>query len=124
MTGKGRILSGRQIIDYAVLKALEKKAENIVIYNPGEKSEIADWILICQGETDIQNKAICEAIVSDLKKRNSPAWHKEGIEEAHWILIDYSDAIINILLPEFRDYYNLDELWKSYPQEVISQESD
>lgn len=124
MTTKGRILSGREIIDCAVEKALEKKAENIVIYNPGKESGIAEWILICQSETEVQNRAIYEAIVTELNKRNNPAWQKEGKEEARWILIDYSDAIINILLPEMREYYNLDELWKSYPREDITPESD
>jgi ribosome-associated protein len=114
------VLSGKKLVDIAVKKALEKKAENIVIFNPGTKSGIAEWFLICHGNNVIQNKAITDAILSGLKEENTIPWHKEGFEEGRWILLDYSDVVINILLPEIRDYYELEKLWEDFPRIDIS----
>ena len=114
------VLSGKELVDIAVEKALEKKAENIVIFNPGYKSGIAEWFLICQGGNVIQNKAITDAILVGLKDKKTVPWLKEGHEEGRWILLDYSDVIINILLPELRDYYELEKLWEDFPRIDIS----
>jgi ribosome-associated protein len=105
------LLKGRALVDRAVSFARAKKAEHIVLLNPGSQSAIADWFFICTGTTEIHNRAIADAIVLGLKKEQNPPWHTEGLEEGRWILLDYSDVIINIMLPEPREYYALEQLW-------------
>ena len=121
MTSKEPMLTGRELVDIAITNVLNKKAENIVLLNPGDQSEIAEWFLICQGNNEIQNRAIADAIIYDLKEKNNTPWHKEGLEEGRWILLDYSDVIIHILLPELRAYYELEKLWIDYPRTEISE---
>lgn len=116
MNEKNNIPEGKELVNIAVCKAQEKKAENIVILNPGEKSYIAEWIIICQGDNEIQNMAIADSIIYELKSRGSPPWNKEGLENGRWILLDFSDVIVNILLPEIREFYQLEALWKDYPR--------
>lgn len=120
MNKKIKILTGKDIINVATKNALNKKAENIVVLNPGSKSEIADWFLICEGVNEIQNRAIANAIILELKGKDNAPWYKEGLELGRWILLDYIDVIINIILPELRAYYELDTLWKDCPREFIS----
>lgn len=120
MRKKKRIFTGNEIITIAIKSALNKKAENIVVLNPGSTSEIADWFLICEGTNEIHNRAIANAVMHDLKEKNNIAWYKEGLEEGRWILLDYIDVIVNIILPDLRAYYELDTLWKDCPREIIS----
>ena len=119
MRKKKETLTGKDIINIAVKNALNKKAENIVVLNPGSQSEIADWFLTCEGKNEIHNRAIANAIIYELKKKNNAPWHKEGLEQGRWILLDYVDVIINIILPELRAYYELDKLWGNCPREFI-----
>lgn len=121
MSKKKQTLSGKDIITIAIKNALNKKAENILVLNPGSQSEIADWFLLCEGKNEIQNRAIANAIVHELKEKNNAPWHKEGLEQGRWILLDYVDVVINIILPELRAYYELDTLWEGCPKEFISE---
>ncbi len=121
MTIESSELYGKELADMAIKTILEKKAENIVLLNTGEEWGMAEWFLICHGNNVIQNRAIANAILYDLKEHyNTPAWHKEGMEEGRWILLDYKDVIINILLPELREYYLLEVLWENCPRIDIS----
>lgn len=123
MKTDGSLLCGKELVDVAVEKALEKKADNIVLLNPGDRSGIAEWFLICHGNNTIHNKAIADAIIAGLKEKNTAPWFKEGLDEGRWILLDYSDVVINILLPELREYYELEKLWEGIPRIDISSKS-
>ncbi|MCM8806261.1 MAG: ribosome silencing factor [Candidatus Omnitrophica bacterium] len=68
---------------------------------------ITDYIIITSGETNIQIRAIAEAVI---EKFNSPPFSIEGFE-TNWILLDYGDFVLHIFLPEVREFYNLEKLW-------------
>ena len=121
MKKKKQTLTGKKTISIAIKNALSKKAENVMVFNPGSKSDIADWIMICEGKNEIQNRAIANAIVHGLKEKDNAPWYNEGMEQGRWILLDYIDVVINIILPEVRAYYELDKLWEGYPKEFISE---
>ncbi len=123
MTEQQQMLSGKALVDCAVAMAQEKKAENIVLFNPGAESGIAEWFLICEGSNLVHTRAIADSVVVGLKKENTAPWHREGLEEGRWILLDYSDVVINILIPEVREYYRLESLWAEYERfDVASSE--
>ncbi len=117
------LLSGKELVDAAVERALEKKAEDIVLFNPGNQSGVAEWFLICHGNNVVQNKAIAEAIIVGLKEENTAPWYKEGLDGGRWVLLDYSDVVVNVLLPELREFYALEKLWEGYSRIDIPNES-
>jgi ribosome-associated protein len=90
-----------------------KKAENIALLDLTGYQGIADWFVICQGDNPAHNRAIAGAIIEGLKKEKHCAWHIEGHVEGRWIILDYSDVLAHIMLPELRDYYALEKLWPS-----------
>ncbi len=77
---------------------------------------IADYFVICSGNSDRQLKAIIEG-VSDHTRRNlgvSPR-RVEGDASSGWVLVDYNDIVIHVFTPRTRAYYNLEALWKEAP---------
>lgn len=118
---KNEPLFAKDLVDDAVASCLQKKGEAIMVLNPGNQSGIADWIVICQGDNELHNKAIANEILKNLKVKNTPAWHIEGMEDGRWILLDYTDVVINILLPQLREYYDLEKLWKDCPHVKITE---
>ncbi|MFP4415725.1 MAG: ribosome silencing factor [Fibrobacterota bacterium] len=106
------VLHGKQLLCVAIDKALEKKADKNVILELQLSTYIADWIYICESDNPIQNRAIAENIIIGLKQQGTPPWHVEGLEEGRWILIDYSDVVVHVMLPEIREYYQLETLWE------------
>jgi len=91
---------------------LDKKAEKITVLKLKGISQMTDYIVICQVNSNRQNKAVADSIREDLKKefRLNP-FGMEGEQKADWILVDYVDFIVNIFLPEIRERFAIEKLW-------------
>ncbi|MGB9766908.1 MAG: ribosome silencing factor [Sulfurihydrogenibium sp.] len=108
------------ILKKIVEKAEEKKGENIVALEIGKISPIADYMVILSGSVPVHTRAICDNIIAGLKEYGVIPQHLEGYNEGRWIAIDYGDIMVNIFLPEIRDYYKLEWLWSDAPQVELS----
>ncbi len=99
-----------------VKAAEEKKGEDILVLEIGKISPIADYMIIISGEVPVHTKAITDEIVHTLKKEGVLPSHIEGYSEGRWIAIDYGDIMVNVFIPELREYYNLEWLWSDAPR--------
>ncbi len=91
---------------------LDKNAEAIIVLKLKGISSFADYLVICQGNSGRQNKALADAIQETLKKefRLIP-FGVEGMPLSDWILVDYVDFVVNIFLPDIREKFALEKLW-------------
>lgn len=108
----------------AILEWLtEKKAENVRVYEVQGKTDYTDVIVVCEGSADLHNKAIASHLMDMAKENHLRVLSKEGVDTAHWILIDIGDVVVHIFLPQTRDYYKIDELFEKVknrkPEEEI-----
>ena len=99
----------------AARAAAEKKAGDIVAIDVSERLVLTDVFLILSGDNDRQVRAIVDAIDEAMLKAGGKRRLREGLEEAHWVLIDYTDVIIHVQQGEDREYYELERLWKDCP---------
>ncbi|MBU3715066.1 MAG: ribosome silencing factor [Ferruginibacter sp.] len=91
----------------------DKKGEHIVSLDLRKIPEaVADFFIICQANNNNQLRAIADNIETEVKKQcgESPFKH-EGRQAEQWILIDYVNLVVHIMLPEPRKFYQLEELW-------------
>ncbi len=99
-----------------VAKAIDdKKAENIVILNMKGISLIADYFVICHGNSDKQVKAIAEGLKDECAEHGYEIKRLEGYDHARWILIDLGEIVVHVFHKEERTYYNLEKLWGDAP---------
>ena len=93
------------------------KAINPVIVDfTGMKGTICDAFVICHGSSRTQVEAIADHVIAEVKKQTGQnPWHKEGFENAEWILIDYGDVVIHVFQEERRRFYNIEQLWADAP---------
>jgi ribosome-associated protein len=104
-------LKGKRLVDLIVEAAQEKLAEKITYIDLTGLATPADFFIICQSDTTVQNRAIADAIIEKGKEHDTRPWHSEGGEDGRWVLIDFTDVVVHILLPELRSYYDLESLW-------------
>lgn len=104
-------LEGASLIDAVIEAAQEKLAGKITVIDLRGASVTADFFIICQSESTVHNKAIADAIADRCARSNTFPWHSEGQAEGRWILIDFSDVVVHIMIAELRDYYSLETLW-------------
>jgi ribosome-associated protein len=91
----------------------EKKGENIVSLDLKKIQEaVTDFFIICEASNPTQLKAIADFAEEEVKKQcgESPYKH-EGRQGEQWILIDYVNVVVHIMLPEPRKFYKLEEMW-------------
>ncbi len=91
--------------------ALTKKAQNVILLDLQNISTVADGFLICHGDSDVQVKAIADAVMEGMKEQGARAWHYEGYEYLRWILLDYVDIVVHVFQRELREFYGLEKLW-------------
>ncbi len=102
------------LVELAAVACDDIKAENIKLLKVDEVTTIADWILITEGLSDVQVRAIVNNVEKTLKEEaDILPLRKEGINEAKWALLDYGDLIINVLQPNERKYYDLESFWSN-----------
>lgn len=101
-----------------------KKAADIVLLNISDVSYLADYFVIITGFSRAQLNAICESIEEQLEEKYNliPA-RVSGKREGGWLVLDYTDVIVHIFLPEEREYYNLEAFWGHAERHEFSQPS-
>ena len=107
-------MDSSRLIELAAVACDDRKACDIKLLKVDEVSSLADWILIAEGLSDVQVRAIVNNVEKTLKEEaNILPLRKEGINEAKWALLDYGDLIINVLQPNERKFYDLESFWSN-----------
>jgi len=91
----------------------DKKGKAIVSLDLRDIPEaIADYFIICHGDSTTQVKAIVDNVHRKVREdRGESPHHIEGMQHAEWAIIDYVDVVLHVFLREKRDYYHLEDLW-------------
>ena len=91
--------------------AREKKAEDAVILNLRGVSTVADYFVICSGNSEPHLKAIADEIGRQLRDQGIRSRGLDGNPASRWIVMDYGDVMIHIFHPDLRERYGLEQLW-------------
>ncbi|HLT85043.1 MAG TPA: ribosome silencing factor [Phototrophicaceae bacterium] len=105
----------RHLAVVAARAAAEKKAEEIVALDVSEQLVLTDAFVVASGATDRQVRAIVDAVDEAMHREGVRTVRKEGVSEAHWVLLDYGDVIVHVQQTEDREFYALERLWKDCP---------
>ena len=102
----------------------DAKAEEIVFIDAHERSSLADYLLICQGRSQLHCRSIAQNVEYNLKQSGEISLGLEGEREGNWVLLDYGNIILHVFHPEIRRYYKLEELYSRRPEEVYAENSE
>lgn len=98
----------------AIIEGLRKKKGNAIVSLNLTKlpNAICNYFIICHGTSRTQVEALAESVLEEARVRmNDKPLHKEGFENAEWILLDYFDVVVHIFQEEKRNFYKLENLW-------------
>ena len=103
-----------------IIRAIQdKKGEDIVSLDLRKIPEaVADFFIICQANSQPQIRAIADHVEEQVKKVcGEMPYHHEGKQTLQWVLIDYVNIVVHIMLPESRKFYKLEEMWSDAAME-------
>jgi ribosome-associated protein len=112
-----RLTRNSKILKTIIHAIQEKKGEKIVSLDLRKIPEaVADFFIICEATNNTQLKAIADSVEMEVKMNCGELPYKhEGHQGEQWILIDYVNAVVHIMLPEPRKFYGLEEMWSDAP---------
>jgi ribosome-associated protein len=113
-------MTEQELLSLVVGAADDKKAENIVVLNMKGISLVADYFVICHGNSEKQVQAIAREIKEKAEEHHIPVKRIEGFHEAKWVLVDLGDIVVHVFDKEERSYYNLERLWGDAPLEDVA----
>ena len=82
-------------------------------------TDIADFFVVCSADSDVQVKSVADAVADGTQALGVDAWHREGVTQRQWILLDYVDVVVHIFHRETRRFYGLEKLWGDAKIEVV-----
>ncbi len=98
----------------AIVKGMqEKKASEIVVMDLREvKNAVADFFVICSGNSDKQLEAISDSVDEEVfKALKEKPWHIEGKSNKEWMILDYISVVTHVFRKDRRHFYSLEKLW-------------
>ncbi len=104
-------MNPEQVRDVVVKALDDMKALNVTVLDVRGKSAITDFMIIASGTSDRHLKAVANNVEVEAKKAGIKPLGVEG--SAEWVLVDLNDAVVHIMMPAVRDFYQLEKLWET-----------
>ncbi len=114
-----RLTQRSKIIKTIIAAIQEKKGMNIISLDLRKINEaVADFFIICEAGNQPQIKAIAENVEYQVKmKCDEDPYHHEGYQALQWVLVDYVNVVVHVMLTENRKFYKLEEMWSDAASE-------
>lgn len=111
--GAVRLTKSSKIIKTIIAAIQDKKGEKIVSLDLRKINEaVSDFFIICEANNQPQIRAIAENIERKVNENcDEDPYHHEGLTTLQWVLIDYVNVVVHIMLPETRKFYKLEDMW-------------
>ena len=108
-----RLTQRSKIIKTIIAAIKEKKGDTIISLDLRKINEaVADFFIICEASSQPQVRAIAENVENKVKENcDENPYHHEGYKNLQWVLIDYVNVVVHVMLSETRKFYKLEEMW-------------
>lgn len=108
-----RLTKSSKIIKTIIAAVQDKKGENVISLDLRKiKEAVADFFIICEANNPPQIRAIAENVEQKVKELcGENPYHHEGFSHLQWVLIDYVNVVVHVMLPDTRKFYKLEEMW-------------
>jgi ribosome-associated protein len=96
----------------AIVDGLEDvKAHDIRVFDTEHLSPLFERVIVASGTSNRQTKALASSVRDSVKSRGMQVLRTEGEDNGEWIIVDCGAAVVHVMQPAIRQYYNLEELW-------------
>ncbi len=110
---KKREHSPEKLVDTIIEALKDLKAVDIVSVDLRNVSgSVCKYFVICNGTSNTHVSSLADHVQDEtLEALNEKVWRKEGLRNAQWVLLDYADVVVHVFQKEYRDFYQLEQLW-------------
>ena len=109
--GKRKKRKDEDLVRLIVDTLEDMKAEHVVSLDVRHLTSLMDCMVIASGRSDRHVRAIADALIERCEEAGVEPLGVEGQEAGEWVLVDLADAIVHVMLPRVREFYNIENLW-------------
>jgi len=108
----GEAPDSQEMVEIITEALLSRKGKDITLLDVSELTTLTDYFVVCHGTSDVQIKALADAVEEDMReKTGEKAWKKEGLQGRSWVILDFVNIVVHILSKEKRDFYGIERMW-------------
>jgi ribosome-associated protein len=105
-----------QKLQRTIVDALEDvKAQEIQVFDTEHLSSLFERVIIASGTSNRQTKALAASVRDKVRNAGFGKPRIEGEDNGEWIIVDCGAAVVHVMQPTIRTYYNLEEIWGGTP---------
>ena len=104
-------MESEQLTQLVVAALDDLKAVNIVTLDVSALTDVMDYMVIASGTSNRHVKSLASNVSVEAKKQGNAPIGVEGEDAGEWVLVDFGDVVVHVMLPSIRDYYDLERLW-------------
>ena len=104
-------MNSEQFAQFIVAALDDLKAVNTVTLDVSALTDMADYMVITSGNSNRQVKSLASHASVEAKKQGIAPIGMEGEDAGDWVLVDFGDVVVHVMLPATRDFYDLERLW-------------
>lgn len=108
-------MQSEQLKELVVESLDDLKGINIVSLDVSELTDVMDYLVIASGSSNRHVRALAGNVTDDAKKQGMRPIGVEGENGSEWVLVDFGDVVVHVMLPATRDFYDLERLWSAPP---------
>ncbi|MCQ2446319.1 MAG: ribosome silencing factor [Clostridia bacterium] len=109
-------MTPNELLKVALKAADGKLATDIEVLDIHELTTIADYFVICNGNSATQIRAIAEEVELKCKEAGEMPLSTEGYQASSWVLLDFGSVVVHIFRKEMREFYSIERLWNEAPR--------
>ena len=113
-------MNSEQLCDLVIDALEEVKAKDIVKLDVRELTTVTDYMIVASGTSNRHVKALAEAVAETSRAAGHRPAGIEGADGSEWVLLDLGDALVHVMLPRVREFYNLEKLWLLSPAKDLA----
>ena len=108
-------MNSNELCDLVVDALEEIKGLDIVKLNVHDMTSVTDWMIVASGTSSRHVQALVDNVAEKAKAAGQRPIGIEGESGGEWVLLDLQDALVHVMLPKVREFYNLEKLWSITP---------
>ena len=109
-------MQAEQLRDLVIEALDDLKAVNTVTLDVTGLTDVMDYLVIASGTSNRHVKSLADNVCVEAKKQGQRALGVEGEDAGEWVLVDFGDVVVHVMLPATRDFYDLERLWTEQPR--------
>ena len=108
-------MNSEALTDLVVDALDDVKAQDVVRLDVRDMTTVTDYMVVASGRSNRHVRALVENVAQKAGKAGHRPLGIEGEEGSEWVLLDLQDTLVHVMLPEVREFYNLEKLWSLSP---------